>query len=185
MRSKRVFASQFRIKNNELNCLEHASALSGVQMQDFECACVLQVSHVPVPSASRPCSVCCCWAPDGLGWGTELQQNWNHNTCDCTVMWIVLLGVQLIPKCGNVCPSAKESEDKENLPKRTSAGGFKFTFSHSASAANGANGANSKSVAAQTSPASSNGSSSKNTALSPAVPAPKVGELVWGCPSQG
>lgn len=104
---------------------------------------------------------------------------------DCTVMWIVLLGVQLIPKCGNVCPSAKESEDKENLPKRTSAGGFKFTFSHSASAANGANGANSKSVAAQTSPASSNGSSSKNTALSPAVPAPKVGELVWGCPGAG
>ncbi|KFP31589.1 Serine/threonine-protein phosphatase 4 regulatory subunit 3B, partial [Colius striatus] len=45
---------------------------------------------------------------------------------------------------------AKESEDKENLPKRTSAGGFKFTFSHSASAANGANGANSKSVAATT-----------------------------------
>ncbi|NXR23359.1 P4R3B phosphatase, partial [Cinclus mexicanus] len=72
---------------------------------------------------------------------------------------------------------AKESEDKENLPKRTSAGGFKFTFSHSASAANGANGANSKSVAAQTSPASSNGSSSRNVALSPAVPAPK-GSLV-------
>ncbi|NXR45945.1 P4R3B phosphatase, partial [Hippolais icterina] len=72
---------------------------------------------------------------------------------------------------------AKESEDKENLPKRTSAGGFKFTFSHSASPANSANGANSKSVAAQTSPASSNGSSSKNTALSPAVPAPK-GSLV-------
>uniref|UniRef100_A0A8C3NW66 P4R3B phosphatase n=1 Tax=Cyanoderma ruficeps TaxID=181631 RepID=A0A8C3NW66_9PASS len=72
---------------------------------------------------------------------------------------------------------AKESEDKENLPKRTSAGGFKFTFSHSASPANGANGANSKSVAAQTSPASSNGSSSKNTALSPSVPAPK-GSLV-------
>ncbi|NXH03353.1 P4R3B phosphatase, partial [Loxia leucoptera] len=72
---------------------------------------------------------------------------------------------------------AKESEDKENLPKRTSAGGFKFTFSHSASAANGANGANSKSVAAQTSPASSIGSSSKNAALSPAVSAPK-GSLV-------
>ncbi|NXP18399.1 P4R3B phosphatase, partial [Scytalopus superciliaris] len=72
---------------------------------------------------------------------------------------------------------AKESEDKENLPKRTSAGGFKFTFSHSASAANGANGANSKSVAAQTSPASSNGSSSKNSALAPAVTAPK-GSLV-------
>ncbi|KAF1578932.1 Serine/threonine-protein phosphatase 4 regulatory subunit 3B, partial [Eudyptes moseleyi] len=73
---------------------------------------------------------------------------------------------------------AKESEDKENLPKRTSAGGFKFTFSHSASAANGANGANSKSVAAQTSPASSNGSSSKNATLTTAVTATKVGELV-------
>ncbi|NWX90856.1 P4R3B phosphatase, partial [Nothoprocta pentlandii] len=72
---------------------------------------------------------------------------------------------------------AKESEDKENLPKRTSAGGFKFTFSHSASAANGANSANSKSVAAQTSPASSNGSSSKNTALTTAVAAAK-GSLV-------
>ncbi|NXW89497.1 P4R3B phosphatase, partial [Alopecoenas beccarii] len=72
---------------------------------------------------------------------------------------------------------AKESEDKENLPKRTSAGGFKFTFSHSAGAANGANGANGKSVAAQTSPASSNGSSSKNAALSSAVAAAK-GSLV-------
>ncbi|NWY04252.1 P4R3B phosphatase, partial [Nothoprocta ornata] len=72
---------------------------------------------------------------------------------------------------------AKESEDKENLPKRTSAGGFKFTFSHSASAANGANSANSKSVAAQTSPASSNGSSSKNAALTTAVAAAK-GSLV-------
>ncbi|KAF1545369.1 Serine/threonine-protein phosphatase 4 regulatory subunit 3B, partial [Eudyptula minor] len=72
---------------------------------------------------------------------------------------------------------AKESEDKENLPKRTSAGGFKFTFSHSAGAANGANGANSKSVAAQTSPASSNGSSSKNATLTTAVTATK-GSLV-------
>ncbi|NXU71459.1 P4R3B phosphatase, partial [Oreotrochilus melanogaster] len=72
---------------------------------------------------------------------------------------------------------AKESEDKENLPKRTSVGGFKFTFSHSAGAANGANGANSKSVAAQTSPASSNGSSSKNTTLTTAVTATK-GSLV-------
>ncbi|NXG86821.1 P4R3B phosphatase, partial [Stercorarius parasiticus] len=72
---------------------------------------------------------------------------------------------------------AKESEDKENLPKRTSAGGFKFTFSHSAGAANGANGANSKSMAAQTSPASSNGSSSKNTTLTTAVTATK-GSLV-------
>uniref|UniRef100_A0A452IKJ6 Uncharacterized protein n=1 Tax=Gopherus agassizii TaxID=38772 RepID=A0A452IKJ6_9SAUR len=72
---------------------------------------------------------------------------------------------------------AKESEDKENLPKRTSAGGFKFTFSHSASAANGANSTNNKSVAAQTSPASSNGSSSKNTNLTTAVTAAK-GNLV-------
>uniref|UniRef100_A0A8C3XNM9 Serine/threonine-protein phosphatase 4 regulatory subunit 3-like central domain-containing protein n=1 Tax=Chelydra serpentina TaxID=8475 RepID=A0A8C3XNM9_CHESE len=72
---------------------------------------------------------------------------------------------------------AKESEDKENLPKRTSAGGFKFTFSHSASAANGANSTNNKSVAAQTSPASSNGSSSKNTNLTTAVTAAK-GSLV-------
>uniref|UniRef100_A0A8D0GXC0 Serine/threonine-protein phosphatase 4 regulatory subunit 3B n=1 Tax=Sphenodon punctatus TaxID=8508 RepID=A0A8D0GXC0_SPHPU len=72
---------------------------------------------------------------------------------------------------------AKESEDKENLPKRTSAGGFKFTFSHSASAANGANSTNSKSVAAQTSPASSNGSSSKNTNLTTTVTATK-GSLV-------
>uniref|UniRef100_A0A8D0DPD5 Protein phosphatase 4 regulatory subunit 3B n=1 Tax=Salvator merianae TaxID=96440 RepID=A0A8D0DPD5_SALMN len=72
---------------------------------------------------------------------------------------------------------AKESEDKENLPKRTSAGGFKFTFSHSTSATNGANSTNSKSVAAQTSPASSNGSSSKNANLTAAVAATK-GSLV-------
>ncbi|XP_060610584.2 serine/threonine-protein phosphatase 4 regulatory subunit 3B isoform X3 [Anolis sagrei] len=72
---------------------------------------------------------------------------------------------------------AKESEDKENLPKRTSAGGFKFTFSHSASATNGANSTNSKSLAAQTSPASSNGSSSKNANLTAAVTATK-GSLV-------
>ncbi|XP_060105418.1 serine/threonine-protein phosphatase 4 regulatory subunit 3B isoform X1 [Heteronotia binoei] len=72
---------------------------------------------------------------------------------------------------------AKESEDKENLPKRTSAGGFKFTFSHSASATNGANSTNSKSVSAQTSPASSNGSSSKNANLTSAVTATK-GSLV-------
>lgn len=90
-------------------------------------------------------------------------------------MWIVLHAIQLILKYENVCPSAKESEDKENLPKRTSAGGFKFTFSHSAGAANGANGANGKSVAAQTSPAGSNGSSSKTATLSSAVTATKVG----------
>ncbi|NXT82701.1 P4R3B phosphatase, partial [Zapornia atra] len=72
---------------------------------------------------------------------------------------------------------AKESEDKENLPKRTSAGGFKFTFSHSASTANGANSANGKSVAAPTSPASSNGGSSKNATLTTAVTATK-GSLV-------
>ncbi|XP_065383643.1 serine/threonine-protein phosphatase 4 regulatory subunit 3B isoform X21 [Macaca fascicularis] len=65
---------------------------------------------------------------------------------------------------------AKESEDKENLPKRTSPGGFKFTFSHSASAANGTN---SKSVVAQTPPATSNGSSSKTTNLATSVTATK------------
>ncbi|XP_014967882.1 serine/threonine-protein phosphatase 4 regulatory subunit 3B isoform X19 [Macaca fascicularis] len=69
---------------------------------------------------------------------------------------------------------AKESEDKENLPKRTSPGGFKFTFSHSASAANGTN---SKSVVAQTPPATSNGSSSKTTNLATSVTATK-GSLV-------
>ncbi|KAM3853815.1 serine/threonine-protein phosphatase 4 regulatory subunit 3B [Vipera latastei] len=72
---------------------------------------------------------------------------------------------------------AKESEDKENLPKRTSTGGFKFTFSHSTSATNGANNTNNKSVVAQTSPASSNGSSSKNANLTTAVTATK-GSLV-------
>uniref|UniRef100_A0A0F7Z4S0 Serine/threonine-protein phosphatase 4 regulatory subunit 3B-like protein n=1 Tax=Micrurus fulvius TaxID=8637 RepID=A0A0F7Z4S0_MICFL len=72
---------------------------------------------------------------------------------------------------------AKESEDKENLPKRTSTGGFKFTFSHSTSATNGANSTNNKSVVAQTSPANSNGSSSKNANLTTAVTATK-GSLV-------
>lgn len=70
---------------------------------------------------------------------------------------------------------AKESEDKENLPKRTSSSGFKFTFSHSASAANGTN---SKSVVAQTPPASSNGSSSKTTNLATSVTATKVCEII-------
>ncbi|XP_077138888.1 serine/threonine-protein phosphatase 4 regulatory subunit 3B isoform X3 [Ranitomeya variabilis] len=73
---------------------------------------------------------------------------------------------------------AKESEDKENLPKRTSVGGFKFTFSHSASSANGANSANSKSVAAQTPPAGSNGSSSKNSSLATTVTSTKQGSLI-------
>lgn len=72
---------------------------------------------------------------------------------------------------------AKESEDKENLPKRTSSGGFKFTFSHSTSAANGTNSTNSKSVVAQSPPASSNGSSSKTTNLATTVTATK-GSLV-------
>uniref|UniRef100_A0A5S6KUL5 Serine/threonine-protein phosphatase 4 regulatory subunit 3 n=1 Tax=Xenopus tropicalis TaxID=8364 RepID=A0A5S6KUL5_XENTR len=72
---------------------------------------------------------------------------------------------------------AKELEDKENLPKRTSVGGFKFTFSHSVSAANGANSTNSKSVAAHTPPASSNGSSSKNTSLTTTVASAK-GSLI-------
>ncbi|XP_021101959.1 serine/threonine-protein phosphatase 4 regulatory subunit 3B isoform X5 [Heterocephalus glaber] len=72
---------------------------------------------------------------------------------------------------------AKESEDKENLPKRTSSGGFKFTFSHSASATNGTNSTNSKSVVAQTPPTSSNGSSSKTTNLATSVTATK-GSLI-------
>ncbi|XP_049640733.1 serine/threonine-protein phosphatase 4 regulatory subunit 3B isoform X2 [Suncus etruscus] len=72
---------------------------------------------------------------------------------------------------------AKESEDKENLPKRTSSGGFKFTFSHSTSAANGTNSTNSKSIVSQTPPASSNGSSSKTTHLSTSVTTTK-GSLV-------
>ncbi|OCT79730.1 hypothetical protein XELAEV_18026540mg [Xenopus laevis] len=72
---------------------------------------------------------------------------------------------------------AKELEDKENLPKRTSVGAFKFTFSHSVSAANGANSTNSKSVAAHTPPATSNGSSSKNTSLTTTVASTK-GSLI-------
>uniref|UniRef100_A0A8C2V6J5 Serine/threonine-protein phosphatase 4 regulatory subunit 3-like central domain-containing protein n=1 Tax=Chinchilla lanigera TaxID=34839 RepID=A0A8C2V6J5_CHILA len=68
---------------------------------------------------------------------------------------------------------AKESEDKENLPKRTSSGGFRFTFSHSASAANGTNRTNSKSVVAQTPPTCSNCSSSKTTNLATLVTATK------------
>ncbi|ELW47879.1 Serine/threonine-protein phosphatase 4 regulatory subunit 3 [Tupaia chinensis] len=72
---------------------------------------------------------------------------------------------------------AKESEDKENLPKRTSPGGLKFTFSHSTSAANGTNSTNSKSVVAQTPPPSSNGSASKTTNLATSVTVTK-GSLV-------
>ncbi|XP_029339892.1 serine/threonine-protein phosphatase 4 regulatory subunit 3B isoform X3 [Mus caroli] len=72
---------------------------------------------------------------------------------------------------------AKESEDKENLPKRASSGGFKFTFSHSPSATNGTNSTNSKSVVSQTTPASSNVSSSKTTNLATSVTATK-GNLV-------
>ncbi|KAM9315386.1 serine/threonine-protein phosphatase 4 regulatory subunit 3B [Gastrophryne carolinensis] len=73
---------------------------------------------------------------------------------------------------------AKESEDKENLLKRSLVGGFKFTFSHSASSANGANSTNSKSMAAQSPAAGSNGSSSKNTSLSSAVASAKQGSLI-------
>ncbi|KAM5228176.1 serine/threonine-protein phosphatase 4 regulatory subunit 3B isoform 2-T2 [Ctenodactylus gundi] len=72
---------------------------------------------------------------------------------------------------------AKESEDKENLPKRTSSSGFKFTFSHSASAANGTNSANSKPIVAQTPPASSHGSSSRTANVAASVAATK-GSLV-------
>ncbi|XP_051771996.1 serine/threonine-protein phosphatase 4 regulatory subunit 3B isoform X1 [Ctenopharyngodon idella] len=51
---------------------------------------------------------------------------------------------------------AKESQDKENQPKRTTTGSFKFTFSHSAAAANASNGSKP--------PPSSSSSSSKPAA---------------------
>ncbi|KAK6489493.1 serine/threonine-protein phosphatase 4 regulatory subunit 3 isoform X1 [Huso huso] len=73
--------------------------------------------------------------------------------------------------------AVKESEDKENLPKRTSSGSFKFTFSHSAGAANGTNSTNSKSAAVPSLPASTNSSSSK-TANSPAPVMTKQAGLV-------
>uniref|UniRef100_A0A8C7UPL5 Serine/threonine-protein phosphatase 4 regulatory subunit 3 n=1 Tax=Oncorhynchus mykiss TaxID=8022 RepID=A0A8C7UPL5_ONCMY len=46
----------------------------------------------------------------------------------------------------------KESDDKENFPTQTPTGSFKFTFSHSAGAANGANGKPAASHAASASP---------------------------------
>ncbi|XP_062911993.1 serine/threonine-protein phosphatase 4 regulatory subunit 3 [Mobula hypostoma] len=68
---------------------------------------------------------------------------------------------------------AKEGEDKENLPKRSSSPSFKFTFSHTgpSSTTNGTNGTHGKSTAAQTTPASSTSSSSKHTSPSTAVTA--------------
>ncbi|XP_067900998.1 serine/threonine-protein phosphatase 4 regulatory subunit 3B isoform X3 [Heterodontus francisci] len=65
----------------------------------------------------------------------------------------------------------KESEDKENLPKRSSSPSFKFTFSHTCAsgAANGTNGTNNKSTAAQTAPATSSSSSSRHINSSTAV----------------
>uniref|UniRef100_A0A8C7L6K8 Serine/threonine-protein phosphatase 4 regulatory subunit 3 n=1 Tax=Oncorhynchus kisutch TaxID=8019 RepID=A0A8C7L6K8_ONCKI len=55
----------------------------------------------------------------------------------------------------------KESDDKENFPTQTPTGSFKFTFSHSAGAANGANGKPAASHAASASP---NGSPAKSDA---------------------
>uniref|UniRef100_A0A673ZE78 Serine/threonine-protein phosphatase 4 regulatory subunit 3 n=1 Tax=Salmo trutta TaxID=8032 RepID=A0A673ZE78_SALTR len=55
----------------------------------------------------------------------------------------------------------KESDDKENFPKQTPTGSFKFTFSHSAGAANGANG---KPAASHAAAASPNGSPAKSDA---------------------
>uniref|UniRef100_A0A8B9HPG7 Protein phosphatase 4 regulatory subunit 3C n=1 Tax=Astyanax mexicanus TaxID=7994 RepID=A0A8B9HPG7_ASTMX len=63
----------------------------------------------------------------------------------------------------------KESEDKENLPKRTPTASFKFTFSHSAGAANGNNSASNK-PASSASPASPIGSSGKAAAALPSTP---------------
>ncbi|TSN95648.1 Serine/threonine-protein phosphatase 4 regulatory subunit 3-B [Bagarius yarrelli] len=67
----------------------------------------------------------------------------------------------------------KESEDKENLPKRTQTGSFKFTFSHSAAAANG----NNDKPAPSASPTSPNSSSTKGAAVAsaPVVKAGLVG----------
>ncbi|XP_041108969.1 serine/threonine-protein phosphatase 4 regulatory subunit 3 isoform X3 [Polyodon spathula] len=73
--------------------------------------------------------------------------------------------------------AVKENEDKENLPKRTPSGSFKFAFSHSAGAANGTNSTNSKFVTAPTLPVSTNSSSSK-TASSPAPVMTKQAGLV-------
>ncbi|XP_043911185.1 serine/threonine-protein phosphatase 4 regulatory subunit 3B isoform X4 [Protopterus annectens] len=69
---------------------------------------------------------------------------------------------------------AKENEDKENLPKRTAGGNFKFTFSHSSSGTNN----NSKSGATQASPGSPNSSSSKSSNSSSSVSSAKQGGLV-------
>uniref|UniRef100_A0A8C8IHK1 Serine/threonine-protein phosphatase 4 regulatory subunit 3 n=2 Tax=Oncorhynchus TaxID=8016 RepID=A0A8C8IHK1_ONCTS len=57
--------------------------------------------------------------------------------------------------------TVKESDDKENFPTQTPTGSFKFTFSHSAGAANGANGKPAASHAASASP---NGSPAKSDA---------------------
>ncbi|XP_022537596.2 serine/threonine-protein phosphatase 4 regulatory subunit 3 isoform X1 [Astyanax mexicanus] len=68
----------------------------------------------------------------------------------------------------------KECEDKENLPKRTPTASFKFTFSHSAGAANGNNSASNK-PASSASPASPIGSSGKAAAALPSTPVVKTG----------
>ncbi|XP_062864564.1 serine/threonine-protein phosphatase 4 regulatory subunit 3-like [Trichomycterus rosablanca] len=60
----------------------------------------------------------------------------------------------------------KESEDKENLQKRTQTGSFKFTISHSAG--------NDDKAASSASPASPNGSSGKG-ASAPSTPVVKAG----------
>uniref|UniRef100_A0A8C7GYC5 Serine/threonine-protein phosphatase 4 regulatory subunit 3 n=1 Tax=Oncorhynchus kisutch TaxID=8019 RepID=A0A8C7GYC5_ONCKI len=71
----------------------------------------------------------------------------------------------------------KESDNKENFPKRTPTGSFKFTFSHSAGAANGTNGANCKPATSPTSAASPNGSPAKS-ATPPATPVTAMVGLV-------
>uniref|UniRef100_A0A4W4FNJ1 Serine/threonine-protein phosphatase 4 regulatory subunit 3-like central domain-containing protein n=1 Tax=Electrophorus electricus TaxID=8005 RepID=A0A4W4FNJ1_ELEEL len=69
--------------------------------------------------------------------------------------------------------AVKDSEDKENLPKRTPSGSFKFTFSHSAGTTNGSSSTSSK-PASSASPAAPNGSSAKVASL-PAAPMVKAG----------
>ncbi|XP_056114559.1 serine/threonine-protein phosphatase 4 regulatory subunit 3B [Rhinichthys klamathensis goyatoka] len=62
---------------------------------------------------------------------------------------------------------AKESQDKENQPKRSTTGGFKFTFAHSAAAnANASNGSK---------PPPSSSSSGSRPAAPPAAHTPRTG----------
>uniref|UniRef100_A0A8C9TYA2 Serine/threonine-protein phosphatase 4 regulatory subunit 3 n=1 Tax=Scleropages formosus TaxID=113540 RepID=A0A8C9TYA2_SCLFO len=70
---------------------------------------------------------------------------------------------------GKYMEAKKVEQDGPKLPKWTSAGHFKFSFSRSAGAANGTSGTNGKSAATPPNPSSPNGSSAKSAALPPAA----------------